>query len=123
MPPARTAASTRYGFASPPATRFSIRADFGERDSTRTAADLSSSPHDATVGAAAKPTTRRNELTLGQKIDIAAGIVAMRPPIQWRGSSDRPLTPGGQEAGVAAPPRQQGTRPTSPNSRTAPGPA
>src|SRR5947209_20378400 len=67
MPPASTAASTRYGLASPPATRFSIRAALGERDSTRTAADLSSSPHEATVGAAAKPTTRRNELMLGQK--------------------------------------------------------
>ena len=50
MPPASTAASTRYGFASPPATRFSMRAAFGDRDSTRTAADLSSSPHEATVG-------------------------------------------------------------------------
>src|SRR3954447_24155888 len=88
LPPPSTAARTRYGFASPPATRFSIRADFGERDSTRTAADLSSSPHEATVGAGAKPTTRRNELTLGQKINIAAGIVAMSPPIQWRVSWD-----------------------------------
>ena len=69
-------ASTRYGLASPPATRFSIRAAFGDRDSTRTAADLSSSPHEAIVGAAAKPITRRNELTFGQKIDM--------PPASWR---------------------------------------
>src|SRR6185436_18440596 len=88
IPPANTLASTRYGLASPPATRLSMRAAFGERESTRTAADLSSSPHDATVGAAAKPTILRKELMLGQKIDVAAGIVAMRPPIQCRVSSD-----------------------------------
>ena len=88
IPPASTAASTRYGLASPPATRFSMRAAFGERESTRTAADLLSSPHEATVGAAANPTIRRYELMLGQKIDVAAGIVAISPPIQCRVRSD-----------------------------------
>ena len=89
IPPASTAARTRYGLASQPATRFSMRAAFGDRLSTRTAADLSSSPHEATVGAAANPTMRLNELMFGQKIDVAAGMVAISPPSQCLVSSDR----------------------------------
>src|SRR6476646_8282180 len=65
MPAASTLGSTRYGLASPPATRYSTRAAFGATESTRSAADLLSSPHDATVGAAAKPTIRRYELMVG----------------------------------------------------------
>src|SRR4051812_36349192 len=72
MPAASRLASTRYGLASPPGTRYSTRAAFGAIESTRSAADLLSSPQDATVGAAAKPTMRRYELIVGHANDVSA---------------------------------------------------
>ena len=56
----------------------------GDRVSTRTAVDLLSSAQVAVVGAAAQPTSRRYELTVGQSTEVAPGIVAMSPPIQCR---------------------------------------
>ena len=57
-----------------------MRASFSDREITRRPVDLFSSPHVGVVGAAAKPTMRRYELTVGARIDTAAGIVATRPP-------------------------------------------
>ena len=61
-----------------------MRAAFGSIESTRIAADLLSSPHDATVGAAAKPTMRRYELMVGHANDVSASELAISPPIQCR---------------------------------------
>ena len=49
-PPASIAASARYGFTSPPGTRFSIRA-LGPCPTRRTAQVRLSSPHATAVGA------------------------------------------------------------------------
>ena len=66
-----------------------MRASFSEREITRRAVDLFSSAQVGVVGAAANPTMRRYELTVGARIDTAPGMVATSPPIQCRMSADR----------------------------------
>ena len=60
-PPARIAASARYGLQSIAGTRCSIRVVAGSRPTTRSAADLLSAPQVTVVGGPAISTSRRYE--------------------------------------------------------------
>ena len=68
-----------------------MRASVGPRVvMVRTAVLLLSSHHVAVVGEAMKSTKRRNDVTNGASSDTDPAKVAMRPPSQFRHTSERP---------------------------------